>query len=74
MEFIKHLVTGIDGKTYDPSRVLWILGTIVFLIFTGYEVYKTQHFNMTDFGIAYGAILALGASGVKIKETTEPKE
>lgn len=74
MNFIKNIFTGIDGVTYDPARALWILGTVSFLLFAGFEVYRTQHFNMVDFGIAYGTILAAGASGVKIKETTEPKE
>jgi hypothetical protein len=72
MNFIKHLFTGLDGVTYDPARALWILGIAAFLSFTGYGVYKTGVFDMNGFGIAYGALLAAGAAGVKIKESTEP--
>jgi hypothetical protein len=73
MKFIKHSLTGIDGETYDPARILWVIGILTFLLFTGYEVWHTQHFDMVNFGLAYGGLLALGATGVKIKESTEPQ-
>jgi hypothetical protein len=46
---------------------------VVFLGLSGFEVYKTGNFDMVNFGLAYGGLLAAGAAGVKIKETTEPK-
>ena len=74
MNFIKHLFTGIDGVTYDPARALWIIGVAAFIGLSGYEVYKTGHFDMLNFGIAYSGLLAGGAAGVRIKSNTEPKE
>ena len=71
-KFVNDCITGKDGKTVDPARVLWILGVLSFLIFIGHHVYKTGEFNMTDYGMAYGALLAAGGFGVKIKESTEP--
>lgn len=71
---VKDWFTGPDGVTYDPARALWILGMCVFLCFAGWEVYKTQKFDMVNFGLAYGGLLAAGAAGIKIKETSEPKE
>jgi hypothetical protein len=73
MKMIKDLFTGIDGQTHDPARFLWIVGMVVFMAFSGWEVYKSGKFDMINFGVAYGALLAAGASGVKIKESTEPK-
>lgn len=73
MNWIKHIFTGIDNQTVDVSRVLWIVGMLTFLGYAGYEVYKSGHFNMTDFSLAYGGLLAAGAAGVKIKESAEPK-
>lgn len=73
MTFFKHLFTGIDGVTYDPARALWIVGIVSFLVFAGYEVWNTKHFDMVNFSVAYGTLLAAGAAGVKIKESTEPK-
>ena len=47
---------------------------VMFLGFTGHMVYKgNKDFDMVNFGLAYGSLLAAGAAGVKIKETTEPK-
>lgn len=71
---IKHCLTGIDGETYDPARVLWIVGIFCFLCLTGYEVYNTKKFDMVNFGLAYSGLLAGGAAGVRIKSTTEPQE
>jgi len=28
MNIIKHMLTGIDGVTYDPARVMWIVGLV----------------------------------------------
>ncbi len=72
-KILKDWFTGPDGVTYDPARSLWIAGMIAFSILCGYEVYKTGHFDMVNFALAYGGLLAGGAAGVKIKETTEPK-
>jgi len=73
MNYIKHLFTGIDGETYDPARTLWIVGVLIFLLFTGYEVYKSGHFDMINYGLAYSGLLAGGAAGVRIKSATEPQ-
>lgn len=71
-EYLKHMITGVDNQTVDVARVLWIVGVVTFLGFTGYEIYKSGHFNMTDFSLAYSGLLAGGAAGVKIKESAEP--
>lgn len=71
---IKDLFTGIDGETHDPARWLWIIGVVCFLGFAGYQVYKSGAFDLVNFSIAYGTLLGSGAAGVKIKESTEPKE
>jgi hypothetical protein len=72
-KILTDLFTGIDGKTHDISRWLWVFGIVAFLSFAGYEVYKSGHFDMTNFGLAYSALLGGGAFGVKVKESAEPK-
>lgn len=72
-KFFNDMITGIDGITVDPSRILWIVGIACFLSFAGYEVYKNGKFDMTNFGLAYSALLGGGAAAVKIKESSEPK-
>lgn len=70
--FIKDLLTERDGESFDMARFLWVLGT---LIFFGLVIYTTvlipASFNMMNFGIAFGGILAGGGASIKIKETTE---
>jgi len=70
---INDLFTGTDGVTHDPARWLWIIGVIAFLALSVFQVYKTGAFDMASFGLAYSGLLAGGAAGVKIKESTEPK-
>jgi hypothetical protein len=72
MEWLKNLVTGLDNNTVDVARVLWIVGVLSFLGFAGMDVYKSGHFDMANFSLAYGGLLAAGAAGVKIKESCEP--
>lgn len=72
-KILNDCFTGIDGQTIDPARVLWIAGIVFFLAFTGHEVYSTNKFDMVNFGIAYGALLAAGAAGVRLKQESEPK-
>lgn len=72
MSFFKDIFTGPDGKTYDPARILWVVGIIAFLAFSSYQVYKTDNFDMVNFGVAYGSLLAAGAAGVRFKLGSEP--
>ena len=69
---IKDWFTGPDGETHDPARFLWFVGVVVLMIFSGVELYRDNKFNVTDFAFAYSSLLAAGAAGIKIKESTEP--
>jgi hypothetical protein len=73
MNFIKQLITGVDNRTVDVARVLWVVGVIAFLGLTGFQVYKTGAFDMVNYAMAYSGLLAGGAAGVKIKASTEPR-
>jgi hypothetical protein len=69
---LKDISTEKDGTSFDTARILWVIGT---LIFFGLVIYTTilapSTFNMINFGIAFGGILAGGGASIKIKETTE---
>jgi hypothetical protein len=71
-QVINDWLTGIDGITFDPARAAWLLGIVAFLCFVGYNVYKTGQFDMVNYGLAYGSLLAAGAAGIRIKSMTEP--
>ncbi len=73
MKIVNDMMTGIDGETVDPARVLWAAGVLVFL--AGAVVLMVQgKFDLQTYGIGFGAVLGGGAFGVKIKSSTEPKE
>lgn len=68
---INDMLTGLDGETIDPARVLWILGVVVFL--AGAVVMMVQNkYDMQTYGIGLAAVLGGGAFGVKVKESSEP--
>ena len=69
---VKHMITGPDGETVDPARVLWILGTMLFLFGESVTIFKGT-WNGQTYGIGLAAVLGGGALGVKAKESTEPK-
>ena len=71
-KIVSDWFTGIDGQTYDPARFLWFAGILAFLTFTAVDIYRHDKFDMENFAFAYASLLAAGAAGVKIKETTEP--
>lgn len=70
---IKNMVTSIDGETVDPARVLWILGTVVYLIGSLVQIVRCT-WDAQTYGIGLAAVLGGGALGVKAKESSEPKE
>lgn len=71
-KIFKDWFTGPDGATYDPARMLWFVGIVSFLCFTGHWVYTGHEFNMVNFGIAFSSLLVAGGIGVKVKESSEP--
>jgi hypothetical protein len=72
MDFFNNIITGIDNQTVDVARVLWIIGALSFLGLSAYDIYKSGHFDMANFALAYSGLLAGGAAGVRIKAITEP--
>jgi hypothetical protein len=72
MDFFKHIITGIDNQTVDVARVLWIIGALSFLGLSAFDIYRSGHFDMANFALAYTGLLTGGAAGVRIKAITEP--
>ena len=70
---INDLITERDGQTWCPARIIWILGVIVYLVFTGYTVIHGQGhvFDYTSFATGFSTILAAGAAAVRIKLDSE---
>jgi len=72
-KMIKDCLTGIDGETYDPARVATMFALMTFFGLAVYVVvFKNQPFDMQQFGIGFGAVIAGGSWAIKTKSKTEP--
>jgi len=72
MKFIRDILTGIDGQTYDNIRVgiAMALATVIGAAVT--ELVKGQSVDLLAFGGAVAAILGAGGFGISQKANTEP--
>lgn len=66
-KLLKDILTELDSETYDISKILWILGTLVFFMLSAMSVLKGQVWSPSDYGIGMGAVLVGGGAGVKLK-------
>lgn len=73
MKFFKHILTGIDGETYDIGRVFGAISFIVGLSLEVHSVVNHVPFDFKDYGFGIAAIAAGVGAFLKLKETTEPK-
>lgn len=77
---MKQMFTGIDGKTFDPARVIGygaaVAGVGVFLFDSIWAVTHSHAFDPQSYGMGFGAvcagIMAIGI-GVGAKAATEPQ-
>lgn len=73
-------LTGKDNTTGDIGRILLLVSTLCYLFYVGVALYKSitmpvtpvPIFDMTNFGIGLGAVLASGGALLKLKEGSEP--
>jgi hypothetical protein len=63
-----ELITGDDNTTLEPAYVWWAVALIVGLSLEIYSVLNGLSFNLKDYGIGAGALLALGGAGKKLGE------
>lgn len=74
-----HMLTGIDGVTFDPARVIGygaaVAGVGVFLFNSVWSVTHSGAFDAQSYGLGFGGvcagIMAVGV-GVAAKAKTEP--
>lgn len=77
---IKMMMTGPDGATFDPARVIGygtaVAGVAVFLFNSVWAVAHTHAFDPQAYGMGFGAVcagIALVGVGVAAKAHTEPQ-
>ena len=73
-DIIKQLLTGKDNQTHDFVRWLGVLAVLVALGLTVYVVvWRSQPFDLQQFGVGMGSVFAALGAALKLKETTEPQ-
>lgn len=70
---IKHIMTGIDNKTYDVSRVIGALSAIAAIALQSYVTLNTGIFDVQAFSIGMATLLAGVGVSVRVKAITEPE-
>lgn len=72
-QLIHDCLTGIDNKTYDPSRVYGAMAVFTFLgLAISAVAFKNQNFDAQAFGLGFGGLLVGFGLGVSTKAKTEP--
>jgi nitrate reductase gamma subunit len=73
VRFLRDILTGQDGETYDIVRVLTCLSAVVGLSLQVYVVVvKGQAFDLTSFGTGAGLLIAAGAGGLWARRDIDP--
>lgn len=75
-DLLRNALMGPGHNSYDAARILWVVGTVAFIIgamvFQGIATWKGQPFSMIEFGTGFGGglatILALGGAGISLKD------
>jgi hypothetical protein len=69
---MRDLFSGRDNYSLDIGRVLWTIGTLVFLGLSVYITIVKQEFDYILWGTGFAAVIASGGAALKIKESSEP--
>lgn len=79
LNMIKQMMTGADGVTFDPARVIGygtaVAGVGVFLFNSVLSVVHTHAFDPQAYGAGFAAVcvgIAAVGVGVAVKAHTEP--
>lgn len=70
--FLKHCLTGKDNQTFDVARVLLAVGSMAFVVYTGWTVFHTGVFDAQSYGTGFGLAMGGGGASIWAKAKTEP--
>lgn len=68
-QLVRDSLTENTNDAFDVSKVLWVLGVLAFIGFSGYAVWKSGEFDYIGFGTGFGIVLATGGASVALKNT-----
>ena len=63
-----------DGQTYDVGRILWVISVLAGIGYAGVDLFILHNkFDITQYGIGIGSLLAAGGAALWAKKDTEAK-
>lgn len=69
---LKDICTIANDHDYCHSKTLSLAAFVAFVIFSAFALYHGDKFDPFVWAGGAGTIIAAGAAGAKLKETTEP--
>ena len=71
---IKDSLTTSNGEDYDVGRILWVLSVLAGIAYAGVDLFILKSpFNIVNYGIGIGSLLAAGGGALLLKKDTEAK-
>ena len=69
---IKDALTTSTGEDYDVGRILWVLSVLAGIGYAGIDLLILKNpFNIVNYGIGIGSLLAAGGAALWAKKGTE---
>ena len=73
-KLIKDSLTTNDGESYDVGRILWVIAVLAGISYAGVDLFALHNkFDIAQYGIGIGSLLAAGGAALWAKKDTEPK-
>jgi hypothetical protein len=73
MKFLKDSLTGLDGESFNGSKVAGFAVVAAFIGLAIADFAINRKFDPTAFGTGAGLAIAAMGAAVKLTESTEPK-
>jgi hypothetical protein len=73
-KFVKDALTTSTGEDYDVGRILWVIAVMAGIVYAGVDLLIMHNkFDITQYGIGIGSLLAAGGGALALKANTEAK-
>ena len=73
-QLIKDSLTTSTGEDYDVGRILWVISVLAGIGYAGVDLLILKNkFDITQYGIGIGSLLAAGGAALWAKKDTEKK-
>lgn len=68
-----NFLKGVGNHSLELSRLLWGLSVLAGIAYAGAHLYLNKSFNIVEFGIGMGSLLAGGGAATAMKDTAVAK-